>query len=189
VDADTPRPPRLVFLYGPPAVGKLTVAQALAERLPFRILHNHVTLDPVAQVLTFGTPVFWQVVGDFRRSLARAAAREGVDLIYTFVFAPGDEGHVADIVGAFDEQQGTVLVVQLSAPREELLRRVTSESRTRHAKIADPVQLDEVLRQYDDFTADIERTTLRIDLGTTTAVEAAEQIVRELARGQSSAAS
>ena len=26
------RPPRLIFLYGPPAVGKLTVARAIAER-------------------------------------------------------------------------------------------------------------------------------------------------------------
>ena len=26
------RPPRLIFLYGPPAAGKLTVARAIAER-------------------------------------------------------------------------------------------------------------------------------------------------------------
>jgi ATP-dependent 26S proteasome regulatory subunit len=35
--------PRLVFLYGPPAVGKLTVAKAIADRRPFTILHNHLT--------------------------------------------------------------------------------------------------------------------------------------------------
>ena len=36
--------PRLVFLYGPPAVGKLTVARAIAAREPFKILHNRLTL-------------------------------------------------------------------------------------------------------------------------------------------------
>jgi replication-associated recombination protein RarA len=48
----------LIFLYGPPAVGKLTFATALAERLGFRILHNHVTLDAVAAVREFGTDEF-----------------------------------------------------------------------------------------------------------------------------------
>jgi hypothetical protein len=55
--------PQLVFLYGPPAVGKLTVAQELAARRPFRVLHNHLTIDPVATVLPFGTDAFWAVVG------------------------------------------------------------------------------------------------------------------------------
>ena len=52
--------PRLVFLYGPPAVGKLTVARAIADRLPFKILHNHVTIDAVKEVLPFGSDPFWE---------------------------------------------------------------------------------------------------------------------------------
>ena len=71
----------MLFLYGPPAVGKLTVARLVAERMGFRVLHNHLTIDAVAPVLDFGTDAFWGVVGRLRRDLVSAAA-EGTDLVY-----------------------------------------------------------------------------------------------------------
>jgi hypothetical protein len=82
---------RLIFLYAPPAVGKLTVAKALSERLGFRILHNHVTINAVAAVFDFGTEAFWSVVGRLREDLIASAAREQAGLIYTYVFGPSDE--------------------------------------------------------------------------------------------------
>ena len=88
------RSPTLVFIYGPPAVGKLTVANALARRAPFRILHNHVTINAVSAVFEFGTPAFNRLVGSFRQQLLEAAAHEKIDVVFTYVFAPGDEPHV-----------------------------------------------------------------------------------------------
>jgi deoxyadenosine/deoxycytidine kinase len=169
--------PRLVFLYGPPAVGKLTVARAIADRLPFRILHNHVTIDAVTAVLPFGTDTFWRVVGRFRRDLVAAAAEERIDLIYTYVFAPGDERHVAEIVSSYEEVGGAVSFVQLLAPREVLLRRVLSESRRQHGKIADPQTLERLLNEYDDFAATPDCDSLTIDLGETSAQDAADLVI------------
>ncbi len=39
------RPATLVYLYGPPAVGKLTVATELQRLTGFRLFHNHLTVD------------------------------------------------------------------------------------------------------------------------------------------------
>lgn len=169
--------PRLVFLYGPPAVGKLTVARAIAERQPFKILHNHVTIDAVAQVLPFGTEAFWGVVGRLRRDLVGAAAEEGIDLIYTYVFAPGDEQHVADIVAAYESRGGIVSFVQLLAPREVLLERVLQADRKEHGKIADRETLARLLDQYDNFTVAAGYETRTIDLGEISAAAAAEAIL------------
>jgi hypothetical protein len=175
--------PRLVFLYGPPAVGKLTVARAIADRLPFKILHNHVTIDAVTEVLPFGSDAFWGVVGRFRRDLVAAAAKEDVDLIYTYVFAPGDEGHVADIVSSYEKAGGAVSFVQLLASREVLLQRVLEESRTQHGKIIDAETLDHLLDEYDDFTAVAAPDSLTIDLVATSARDAADQIINHITRG------
>src|SRR5262245_42758915 len=98
--------PRLVFLYGPPAVGKLTVARAIAEQDDVRVLHNHVTFDAVAEVLAPGTLTFWAALDKIRLDLVTAAAGEGIDLVYTFVFAPGDEAHVDDVVRAYESAGG-----------------------------------------------------------------------------------
>ena len=53
-------------------------------------------------------------------------AGEGIDLIYTFVFGPGDELHVDEIASAYESVGGSVVFVQLLAPSEELHRRVAS---------------------------------------------------------------
>ena len=38
---------KLVILYGPPGVGKLTVGRELAARTGFKLFHNHLTVDLV----------------------------------------------------------------------------------------------------------------------------------------------
>jgi hypothetical protein len=173
--------PRLVFLYGPPAVGKLTIAHALACLQPFKILHNHLTINPVSEVLPFGTDAFWRVVRQFRRALVTTAAEEGIDLVYTYVFAPGDEPHVAEITHPFREAGGQVAFVRLQAPRAVLLQRVSEESRREHQKITDTGALERFLDQYDDFTASADGESLTIDTGVTSAQEAAARILDYLA--------
>jgi shikimate kinase len=169
----------LVFLYGPPAVGKLTVAKLLAERLGFRVLHNHLTIDAVAPVLDFDTDAFWRVVGRLRSDLVAAAAGEGIDLVYTYVYAPGDEAVIDPLVVPY-ERAGGVTFVQLLAPREELLRRVAAESRRAHGKITDAATLSEVLDRYDLYSPIPGRETLTLDAGVLSAAEAADRIVAEL---------
>ena len=49
---------QLVFLHGPAAAGKLTVARALAARTGFALFHNHLVVDAVAAVFPFGSAEF-----------------------------------------------------------------------------------------------------------------------------------
>jgi hypothetical protein len=168
--------PVLVFLYGPPAVGKLTVARVMAEHGNFRVLHNHVTFDPIAEVLPPGTPRFWATLDRVRLELVTAAAHEGIDLVYTFVFAPGDERHVDDVVSAYESVGGSVVFVQLVAPPDELKRRVGDPSRVKHNKIRDDTSLDAVLREYDVYASIPGQVSLVIDSALMSPEEAATRI-------------
>ena len=172
--------PRLIFLYGPPAVGKLTVARAVARRRDFRVLHNHLTFDAVAEVLPSSASGFWETLDKVRLELVSAAARGGIDLVYTFVFAPGDERHVEDVVSAYQSAGGSVLFVQLVAPTEELRRRVSEPSRAAHNKIRDAASLDDVLREHDVHAPIPGRDGLVVDTVTLSPEEAASRIVEHL---------
>ena len=84
-----PEGPTLCLVYGPPAVGKLTVAKEIAARTGYRLVHNHVSIDPVLSILGWEDDAFFRTVGDVRAVLFDAAAREGVSIVATYAYARG----------------------------------------------------------------------------------------------------
>src|SRR5262245_61805419 len=48
----------LIFLHGPAASGKLTVARELVTLTGFRLFHNHLVVDALTAVFGFGTAPF-----------------------------------------------------------------------------------------------------------------------------------
>ena len=49
---------RLIFIYGPVASGKLTIARLVSERTGLPLFHNHLVVDAVAAVFPFGSEAF-----------------------------------------------------------------------------------------------------------------------------------
>ena len=57
---------KLVFLYGPPGVGKLTVGKELSAMTGYPLFHNHLVFDLVAALFEPFTPSFIRVCDDLR---------------------------------------------------------------------------------------------------------------------------
>src|SRR5688572_14633252 len=95
----------LVFIVGPPAVGKMTVGHELAKRAGLRLFHNHHTIDLVLRFFPFGTPPFGRLVNEFRRRIFEEVAQSPLPgLIFTYVWAfdhPSDHAHVAQLAEIF----------------------------------------------------------------------------------------
>jgi tRNA uridine 5-carbamoylmethylation protein Kti12 len=49
---------RLVFIYGLPATGKLTVARELSSLTGFRLFHNHLAVDLLLSLFDFESEPF-----------------------------------------------------------------------------------------------------------------------------------
>ena len=78
---------RLVFIYGLPGTGKLTVARALAKLTGDRLFHNHLTVDLAASLFAHGSPEYMEYVRSLRlEAFARAAAAK-VDLVFMFWYS------------------------------------------------------------------------------------------------------
>src|SRR3989442_10339181 len=82
---------RLVFIYGPPASGKLTVATELAKLTGFKLFHNHVSIQFVQSIFEFGTKTFWRLTNKYRLQMIEEGSKEGVDTIFTFVYSKGED--------------------------------------------------------------------------------------------------
>jgi len=141
----------LAFIYGPPAVGKLTVANALAKLTGYRVFHNHLTIDLVCSIFEWGQGPFFSLVDRYRVELIEAAAKASIPgVIFTFVYAKGqDDGFVEAVVGAVERHGGRVHFVRLICERKELLRRVRAPSRRVFRKMRQVKRLREWLNRYE----------------------------------------
>lgn len=144
---------KLLFLHGPPAVGKLTIAREIAARTGWRLFHNHLTVNLALAVYDFGTPGFialreqiWLLV--FRRALADRLP----GLIFTF--NPEDSVPQAFIDRVFAEVAaagGELIPVALTAPEAEIERRIGNDSRVQNGKLTN-LALYRQLRADGHFT-------------------------------------
>ncbi len=170
---------KLIIIHGPPAAGKLTVATVLAERTGFRLFHNHVSIDCVKPVFEFGTKPFLRMVEMIRFGTIAEAAREGVDLIHTFVYAFGeDDEHFAKLIAAAEDNGGEVHTVLLVCDDEVRKQRIGSESRVRIGKLTDPDSIETSKERYDLFSPLPGRETLSIDTTELEPAAAADRIIK-----------
>ena len=151
-----PRPgPTLIFIVGPPAVGKMTVGYALARRTGLKLFHNHQTIDLVLPFFPFGTPPFHRLVGEFRRRIfEEVAASELPGMIFTYVWAfdhASDDAAVEEYASIFQARRGRVVYVELETTQAERLRR--NETELRLAEKPFKRDLEESRRQLLDLDA------------------------------------
>jgi RNase adaptor protein for sRNA GlmZ degradation len=169
---------KLLFLYGSPAVGKLTVANEIAARTGFRVFHNHLSIDCILPVFDFGTKPFGKLIEIIRVETVREAARENVDLIFTFCYAKDlDDAHVEKITKTVEENGGEVCFVLLKADREELNKRVGEESRKIMGKAKTVEMMNYFHETYDLCSPVPMRESLIIDNTNLSAAAAAKQII------------
>lgn len=177
------RRPQLVYLYGPPAVGKLTVAKALEAQTGYRLFHNHLTVNALREVFDFRSPAFVEVSTRLRLDVFATAMRHGVDLIFTNNsawrgFPPGAFlGFVEQARATTTAAGSDFLLVRLTASMETMESRVDAESRHEHGKLVDVERLRSLLAEVGEPVA--QGTTLTIDTGAASP-EAAAAVIASL---------
>jgi hypothetical protein len=170
---------KMIFIYGPPAAGKLTVANELAAATGFKLFHNHLSIDCVAPVFDFGTRPFARLVEMIRLAVFEEAARSGLDgLISTFVYARDqDDASVSKMFGAVERQGGEICPVRLYCEKEELEERLAADSRKSYRKLTSVETLRELLKHYDLFSPIPTRESLSLDTTRLAPAEAARRII------------
>lgn len=145
---------KLVIIYGPPAVGKLTVAKELAALTGYKLFHNHLTVDLVESIFKFGTPLFWKKVRFLREYLFSEAAKNNINLIFTFVYAKGEDDEIVNkFIDIVESNGGEVCLVQLKTSVDELKKRIVKKDRKQFKKMIKINSLEKWLKKYDLFSS------------------------------------
>ena len=147
---------KLLLIYGPPGVGKLTVAKELAKLTGFPLFHNHLTVDLVASIFPMGTKIYSDLVKEIRLDLIEAAAKNRVKgMIFTFVYGVEtygggeDDKFIKNIIDRIRRFKGRVFFVKLTCNEKELRRRLKHPSRKSFGKIRKIKTLRSIGKDYN----------------------------------------
>lgn len=127
---------KLVIIFGPPAVGKMTVGQALAKITDLKLFHNHMSLEVALHYFDFGTPELERLNRDIRFTIFHEVAKSNLKgLIVTYVWAldlKKDEAYIDEVSDIFLQKGWQVFFFELKADIQERLKRNTGENRLAH---------------------------------------------------------
>src|SRR5579859_2082871 len=139
---------KIIFIYGLPGVGKLTVAKALVKQTKLKLFHNHMVLDLIIAV--FGREV--RPIVKLREEIwikffKQAVMENSEGLVFTFCFDKYlSKTFLQDIEDAI-KPAGSIFFVELTCSDEALKKRLLSPSRKGQNKMHD---FDDLMRQVKD---------------------------------------
>ena len=77
----------LIVVCGPQAVGKMTVAESLRDKLKYNMMMNHDSIEVSDRIFGFDTPTQREFNSIFREKAFELAVKHNVDLLFTYVAA------------------------------------------------------------------------------------------------------
>lgn len=127
---------KFVLIFGPQAVGKMTVGQELEKITNLKLFHNHMTIELVSHFFNYGTETGKRLVSLFRKEIFEAVAASDLGgMIFTFLWyfdEKGDWDYVEKVVKIFKDKGAEIFYVELEANSEERIKRNKSEHRLKH---------------------------------------------------------
>lgn len=127
---------KMVLIFGPHAVGKMTVGQAISRKTGLRLFHNHMSIEPFLELFD-GMPEKRSELTDIVRKsvFEQFASSDQYGLIFTFTWYFDDEAHkmeVDELESQFIAKGVEVYFVELEANKKIRLQRNMSANRLEH---------------------------------------------------------
>lgn len=146
---------KLILIFGPPAVGKMTVGHELEKITNLKLFHNHMTIELVDPFFSYNTKTGKKLVKLFRKEIFEEVANSDLEgLVFTFVWFLDDKkdwNYTKKISNIFKKKGGEVCFVELEADLEERIMRNKSPHRLEHKPTKRDVEFSEQkLKEAED---------------------------------------
>lgn len=127
---------KFVHIFGPQAVGKMTVGQELAKITDLKLFHNHMTIDLVGHFFDYSTKEAKRLVNLFRQEIFEEVSKSDLyGMMFTYVWMfdmKSDWEYVQNLTNLFESRGATVYYVELEADLDERLERNKTPNRLEH---------------------------------------------------------
>lgn len=124
---------RLVVIFGPHAVGKMTVGQELAKITDLKLFHNHMTIDIVSDLFANIPNERGRLIELFRYEIFDAYSKsDEYGMIFTYMWAldsQDDWDYINNVESLFKSRGSEVYYIELEADYDIRIERNKTENR------------------------------------------------------------
>lgn len=178
----------VIFIYGPIAVGKLTVAKILSEKLGYKLSHNHLINDLAWSIYERDTLEGNRFIEELRYRFFEEVAKAHANMVTTHAYAHNfvsitglsDPEYMKWLESTFKKYNTNAYFVHLKANKNKLLDRVSGHSRKGFKKLIDKEIMTNILDSKDFETSAPVRNNIIIDNTELTPEETANAILKNL---------
>lgn len=128
---------KLIFLYGLPGTGKLTIARELAYITGYKLFHNHLAVDLLLSVFEFASTPFVELRESIWLSVFEGAGAIPLPALI-FTFNPENSvqrSFIENMMRTVSSFGGQVLFVEIKCELQELENRIDTSERRNHKKL------------------------------------------------------
>lgn len=146
----------LIIISGPQAVGKMTVAEALRDKIGYQLMTNHDSIELFDVVFERKSDAQKEFNLLIRKAAFETAVKYDVDLIFTFVMAYSEKedwDYVMNLKKLFEESSGNFYFVELIADLDTRLKRNITPHRLERKPSKRDVEWSEsdILKTYEKY--------------------------------------
>ena len=180
---------KIILIFGPQAVGKMTIGEKVGTAFNLPLLHNHVTLDAIWPYIGWNKDTFRlsdQIRMEIFEHIAEDDSHPGI--VFTFVWAfdmQEDWDYINTVKNIFKKDSHDIYFVELAADLDERIRRNTTEYRLKkkpskrnvefsHAELTSSAEKHR-LNSYDNEIQ--EDKYLKLDVTSLSVEESSEKII------------
>lgn len=129
----------LIVITGPQAVGKMTVAEKIQEKIGYSLMTNHDSTELSIKIFENGSKAQKELNRLIRENVFRMAVQNNIHMIFTFVTAFDSEEdlqYLNQLKTLFEQTGGNFYFVELEADLETRLSRNVTPHRleSKHSK-------------------------------------------------------
>jgi len=174
---------KLIFLHGPPASWKFTIAKELAEITKYKLVHIHDFYDPLAEIFTEDN--YYKIIEILQKhflNIFESASKlklKGVVFTYSEI-AKDNYRFPRAIIKLLKKYKGAVHFVHISCTEKELYKRATRSSRQKGYKTKTKSDMDWMLKNKDYSKRVPNVKTLEVDNTNLSPKQVAQQIKKHL---------
>lgn len=124
---------KLIIIFGPHAVGKMTVGQELAKITKLKLFHNHMTIDVVSDLFENIPKERNRLINLFRKEIFEAYSKsDEYGMIFTYMWAfdrKEDWEYIDYVENLFSSRGADIYFVELEADYDLRIERNKTDNR------------------------------------------------------------